>query len=419
MAPRSRTITIEKHGLRVSITPNHRRKNGVTYKSFLIRATILGQRKTMTASTMEDARKAAEGMISQVKAKGGVVATYTPQQVAIIEAALESCAKAKVTLTKAVSDYTDAIQHLPSGVSLVEAVRGYASRIAKEDFRPIKVAELVQKYLEGLEDRSESHRKTIALRLGKAAAHFNCNIGDITSQDVDRWLKGLKVGPLTLNHHRTALISLFRYGQRKDYLPVGLSAAEKSERANEKPRRIDWYSPKEASHLLNAIDPRWRAYVAIGLFAGIRPQETFNMDWSDIKDDHIEVRASGSKVRVRRIVPLLPNLRAWLASCPVKKGPIAPAFAGGDSSRAQSISIAMRSAAEQAGFKVIYDGLRHSFITHRVAAIQNLPQVALEAGNSPAIIQEHYNGRTTPAEAKNYFAIIPRERAGKIVHFAA
>lgn len=414
-----KTITIEKNGLRVGISSNHQTRNGQTYKSFLIRATIHGQRHVKSAPSLEEARKIASEMIAQVRSGGGVVATYTPKETAIIENALAMASKAKVSLTDAVSRYAEAVQHLPKGVSLVEAVRGYAAKLAKEDFQPVSVEDLVQEYLKALEGRSESHRKTIALRLRKATDRFRCNIGDITSKDVDSWLRSMKVGPLTRNHHRTALISLFRYAQRKDYLPIGLSAAEKSETAREKPRSIEWYSPKQATHLINAIDPLWRPYVAIGLFAGIRPQETFRLDWSDIKADHIEVRASGSKVGVRRIVPLVPNLSQWLASYRQKSGPVCPVFKGGDLSRAQSVSKALRAAAEQGGFKVIYDGLRHSFITFRVADIQNLPQVALEAGNSPAIIQEHYNGRSTPAEAKKYFGITPEKQTGKIINFAA
>jgi integrase len=421
MPKKSQTITILKHGQRVSITPNFKERNGVTYKSYLIRATILGERRTMTASSMDEARKAAGEMISQVKATGGVVATYKPKDVAIIEAALETCSKAKVIISTATREYADAIKHLPAGVGLVEAVKGYVSMKSREQNKPIKVSELVKIYLEALEGRTPTHVYAVSIRLNRAAAYFNCNIGDVTSSDVDAWLKSLKVSPLTRNHHRTTLISLFRYAQRKDYLPVGMSAAEKSERFKEKAKdkKIACYTPKEAEHLINRIDPKWIAYVAIGLFAGIRPQEIFNLTWDDIKDDHIEVRAGNSKVRIRRIVPLLPNLAAWLETCPNRSGDIAPVYAGGDPSRAQFLSKAMRSAAEEGGFKVIFDGLRHSFITYRVAEIQNLPQVALEAGNSPEIIQEHYNGRSTPAEAKKYFGITPLKRSGKIINFAS
>jgi hypothetical protein len=54
-----------------------------------------------------------------------------------------------------------------------------------------------------------------------------------------------------------------------------------------------------------------------------------------------------------------------------------------------------------------HNGLRHSFISYRVAEIQNANQVALEAGNSPQMIFKHYRELVRPAEAKKWFGIVP------------
>jgi len=51
--------------------------------------------------------------------------------------------------------------------------------------------------------------------------------------------------------------------------------------------------------------------------------------------------------------------------------------------------------------------LRHSFISCRLATRQDVAQVALEAGNSPAIIFRHYRELTTEAEAAEWFGIVP------------
>ena len=56
---------------------------------------------------------------------------------------------------------------------------------------------------------------------------------------------------------------------------------------------------------------------------------------------------------------------------------------------------------------VIFDGLRHSYISYRLAVVKDLPQVALEAGNSVVIIQRHYNKRVTEKEAKSFFGVTP------------
>ena len=58
------------------------------------------------------------------------------------------------------------------------------------------------------------------------------------------------------------------------------------------------------------------------------------------------------------------------------------------------------------------NALRHSFISYRVAAIQNVAQVALEAGNSPQMIFRHYRELVRPADAVKWFAIMPLGDAG-------
>jgi len=58
-------------------------------------------------------------------------------------------------------------------------------------------------------------------------------------------------------------------------------------------------------------------------------------------------------------------------------------------------------------FKWKHNALRHSFISYRVADIQNVAQVALEAGNSPQMIFKHYRELVRPADAQKWFGIAP------------
>ena len=53
------------------------------------------------------------------------------------------------------------------------------------------------------------------------------------------------------------------------------------------------------------------------------------------------------------------------------------------------------------------NGLRHSFISYRLAAVQNTAQVALEAGNSPQMIFQHYRELVRPMDAEKWFAVTP------------
>ena len=60
-----------------------------------------------------------------------------------------------------------------------------------------------------------------------------------------------------------------------------------------------------------------------------------------------------------------------------------------------------------------HNALRHSFITYRVAQIKNVAQVALEAGNSPEMIFEHYRELVTADAAKEWFSVMPKTKRGK------
>ena len=60
------------------------------------------------------------------------------------------------------------------------------------------------------------------------------------------------------------------------------------------------------------------------------------------------------------------------------------------------------------------NALRHSFISYRVAQIQNVNQVALEAGNSPAIIFRHYRELVTSEQAREWFSIVPSTAANVV-----
>jgi hypothetical protein len=53
------------------------------------------------------------------------------------------------------------------------------------------------------------------------------------------------------------------------------------------------------------------------------------------------------------------------------------------------------------------DGLRHSYISYRLAVLHDTARVALEAGNSSEVIFMHYRELVTPEEAYAWFNVKP------------
>lgn len=112
----------------------------------------------------------------------------------------------------------------------------------------------------------------------------------------------------------------------------------------------------------------------------------------------LTIRAGQAKTASRRIVPVSDNLAAWLAPHRVASGPIDSAVE--PYRRATAL-------ARELGIRWPQNVLRHSFISYRLALVKNVQQVALEAGNSPAIIFKHYRELTTEDQAGEWFGIRP------------
>jgi integrase len=55
-------------------------------------------------------------------------------------------------------------------------------------------------------------------------------------------------------------------------------------------------------------------WFVLGLFAGLRPEETLRLDWADIDFERrqIDLPAKKAKGRTRRIIPMESNLIGWL-----------------------------------------------------------------------------------------------------------
>jgi integrase len=152
--------------------------------------------------------------------------------------------------------------------------------------------------------------------------------------------------------------------------------------------------------------------LAIGAFAGLREAEIQRLAWNevDLGRGHIEVKAAKAKSARRRIVPIQPNLEAWLQPCSGMTGRVVPAGARRKLARA-------RTAAKLANWPT--NGLRHSFASYRLAAIHDAPRVAMELGHtSPQMLFSTYREVVRPEEAERYWKILPTETAN-VVAFSA
>lgn len=104
-------------------------------------------------------------------------------------------------------------------------------------------------------------------------------------------------------------------------------------------------------------------------------------------------------------MPIHDNLKKWLLNFKKPSGKVVP-FANTN----KQITKLARSAKT----KWKHNALRHSFISYRVAECADVARVSDEAGNSPAMIRQHYLRRVKPVLATQWFSIVPNSGANVV-----
>lgn len=428
---------------------------------FTISYMVDGKRKRQVKSSLDKAIEEAKSVGRQL-AKGdfGTVELSAADRVSA-DRALTYLKPLGVPLELCVSEYVDARTRLGK-VSLSQAVDFYLKR-HPVNLKPISVEKVIEEMLttkkkDGLSDGYLNH---LRYDLDKFAARFHGDIGSVTGPDIDKWLRGLGVSPRTRNNLRNSARTLFEFAKAQWYLPKDHDEMDSVAIAKDGDGEIEIYPPAEMAEMLSLAKSELVPFLTLGAFAGIRHAEIQRLEWPDINFDKgiIDIKARKAKTASRRIVPLLDNLRAWLKPHRQPDGAVcfysnmaselkrlehkinvarraawaAANNVGKETLQATAKQVAAQRAAEQKAngkqrvawgtavpkgaetaaaegwkpFNWKHNALRHSFISYRVAAVKNIAEVSLEAGNSPQMIFQHYREVVTADEAKAWFAIMP------------
>ena len=433
-------------------------------KLFTVSYMVDGKRKRQVKSSLDLAIEEAKSVGKQL-AKGDF-ATVELSAADRVDAdrALTYLKPLGVSLAYCASDYVAARTRLGT-VSLSQAVDFYIKR-HPVNLVPKKVAEVIKEMLDTkkADGLSEGYRNHLRYDLDKFAARFHGNIAAVTGPEIDKWLRGLGVSPRTRNNLRNSARTLFEFAKTRWYVPKDHDEMDAVAIAKDNDGEIEIFTPGEMKEILKLADKRLIPFLTLGAFAGIRHAEIKRLEWTDINFDkgHIDIKARKSKTASRRIVPLLDNLRAWLEPRRKAEGAVCvySNMASEFNRLVRDVNVARRAAwakskrigkealeaaedraserrteerklkgkkrvawgtavpagAETAAdegwqpFDWKHNALRHSFISYRVAALKNIAEVSLEAGNSPQMIFQHYREVVDEGAAKAWFAIVP---AGK------
>lgn len=300
----------------------------------------------------------------------------------------------------------------PYGKTPADAVEHYLAHL-KRCKVSITIDELSDKFQthKAREKLSRRYLDDLRHRLGRFCADMGGRVvAEMTSEEISTWLAGLNTAPVTVANYRRILGVLFSYAvslRATDHNPV--TAAMKPKIVN---TDVGILKVAEARALLLATSnlPEILPAIVIGLFGGVRDAEIRRLDWRNVNIDtgFVEIKAGTAKKASRRLVEIRPALRAWLEPHRKLSGPVWPA-----GERGRKLHEQARCDAGLHSWP--HNALRHSFASYALAKWQNANALALEMGNSPEIIMEHYREVVTPAEAEAYFALMPAAAPENII----
>jgi len=370
---------------------------------------IGGKRHRLHHNDLKKAIAEAEAKAGQLS-RGDIDAVQlTGRDRLVYGRALEAIREHGLPLDAAAIEYSEA-RKLLDGVTLVDAARFYSRHhgrgITRKSVADAVDAMIAAKAAKGV---SQVYLADLRYRLGVFKEAFSCDVSAVTPDDVAAFFERLRLSPRSYNNFLRTVRTFLTFAQNRGWLSKEIDLLARVEKRSETRMPVEIFTPSQLMALLKNALSELAPCFALAAFAGLRAEEILRLDWADIerRPGFIEVAAHKAKTATRRIVPISENLGRWLAIAPREADRMWP------HSKAWFFE-AMRNAASDAKIKWKQNALRHSFISYRLAEIQDVNRVALEAGNSPQMIFRHYRELATPEQARAWFSIRPLQ-AGNIV----
>ena len=289
----------------------------------------------------------------------------------------------------------------PYGKTLTEATQHFIAYLRSIE-RSCTVQTVISEFKisKKQDGKAKSYLRDIKHRLDVFENSFKDRlVAGVEPFTIDDWLRSLNVAGQTRNNFRTVIGTLFEFAQMRGYCASNpVSKIGKAKVVRGEP---GIFTPHEMQRLLEKAPDAFIPYLAIGGFAGLRPEETEGLDWSNIDLERrvIHVKALNAKTAQRRLVTITDNLAAWLAPHAKDAGPVV-----------SSARALREKTCRAANLSWKYDGLRHSFASYHLAHKKNADHTAHELGHaSSKMLYQHYRELVRPEVAAQWWQIFPPE----------
>jgi len=228
---------------------------------------------------------------------------------------------------------------------------------------------------------SQCQLKNIGFELATFKKHFPlCTLAELTTEKLLEYIKRDGGALKTQNNRRGVLKTFFKFACAQGWLVADPLAGTTRHRIDHKRGSAPALCATQAAELMAHVETvhggALAPFFALCLFAGIRPNgEISKLSAVDVRleNNAITIEPWVSKVNMRRLVTIQPNLAAWLRAYPLKDYPIIPPKMKNVAGKLMDI---------RKKFGLAHDVLRHSFISMHVAKFRSMGDTALQAGNS-------------------------------------
>lgn len=265
------------------------------------------------------------------------------------------------------------------------------------------------------------HLRIVRQWLEKFAAANPGPMSAISATQLRNYIETTHQNPKTRQHARVHVAGLWKFA-RKHSLTASTEDDKIPAYKNDPDQLIEIWTPEEMGIMLRRVPGEFLPWLVLSSFSGLRSEEIAPklkpkskwkipgvpeyskppLRWSAVKraQGYIDLPAATSKVRKRRLVPIPPLLESWLEHIgPPADGMICALLP------AEKITGWLGEAV--GGWKK--NALRHSYGSYRAAQIKNLPALAIEMGNSVAIIENHYREAVSESQSEKYWSLTPSE----------
>lgn len=397
------------------------KKRRKIYRSHELRWTDAGQRFRRKLSSLELAKRRAFQIAGAISTGETNRLQFSQANIASFMRCLELADSVKKPVELIVAEYVEEDLIL-DGASHIESAK-FFKRHQPAAGTPKTVPEIFAEMIPArkVDGKSKNTIDDWRSRLKRFADSFPVPLLSITSKEINDWLRKLtkkKGGGLvtrrTRNNYRGNVGDLFNFARECGYVPKSWNPLDEVRKVKNEPVRIEVFTPEEMVKLLGArirMEHKRKIktlmpFLLIGGFGGVRHEEMVApgspvLDWLQVDFEKNEIKILpevARKIGRDRILPMQPNLTAWLKRYSKPNGPVC------DIGNANN---ALQETAAAAGIKWKDNGLRKSFISYRLAVLKNIGEVADEAGTSPERIRQNYKKTFPRREGLRWFGIWP------------